>query len=102
MLSLLLSGLAGPDALLPERLRLHCISQDSKASHKLHADQQGCLRHSDIFNMQVYANDLNPRSFHYLDVNVKLNKVPSLSNNWPTPCWHTSSEMKLHGVDVPP
>ena len=25
--------------------------------------------------MQVYANDLNPRSHHYLDINVKLNKV---------------------------
>ena len=25
--------------------------------------------------MQVYANDLNPRSHHYLDVNVVLNKV---------------------------
>ena len=30
------------------------------------------------FDMQVYANDLNPRSSHYLDINVKLNKVPSL------------------------
>ena len=30
------------------------------------------------FDMQVYANDLNPRSSHYLDVNVQLNKVPSL------------------------
>ena len=29
-------------------------------------------------DMQVYANDLNPRSSHYLDINVKLNKVPSL------------------------
>ena len=27
--------------------------------------------------MQVYANDLNPRSYHYLDINVKLNKVSS-------------------------
>jgi len=27
--------------------------------------------------MQVHANDLNPRSHHYLDINVKLNKVCS-------------------------
>ncbi|BDA40665.1 tRNA (guanine(37)-N1)-methyltransferase [Coccomyxa sp. Obi] len=30
------------------------------------AAQKGCM---------VYANDLNPRSFHYLNVNIKLNKV---------------------------
>lgn len=27
---------------------------------------------------RVYANDLNPRSFHYLSENIKLNKVDSL------------------------
>ena len=30
-----------------------------------------------LSSMQVYANDLNPRSHHYLDINVKLNKVRS-------------------------
>lgn len=28
--------------------------------------------------MQVYANDLNPRSYHYLTVNIKLNKASRL------------------------
>ncbi len=27
--------------------------------------------------LQVYANDLNPKSFHYLQENIKLNKVNS-------------------------
>lgn len=28
--------------------------------------------------LQVFANDLNPRSYHYLKENIKLNKVSSL------------------------
>jgi tRNA G37 N-methylase Trm5 len=28
--------------------------------------------------MQVYANDLNPKSYHYLTVNIKLNKASRL------------------------
>lgn len=28
----------------------------------------------------VYANDLNPRSYHYLTVNKKLNKVDQIPN----------------------
>ena len=44
-------------------------------------------------DMQVYANDLNPRSFHYLDINVKLNKVPSSYNPWPMPDWRTSCDI---------
>ena len=44
-------------------------------------------------DMQVYANDLNPHSSHYLDINVKLNKVPSFCNTWPILYWHTSSDV---------
>ncbi len=35
-------------------------------------------------HLQVYANDLNPRSVFYLRENMKLNKVrsPSLSRPW--------------------
>lgn len=36
--------------------------------------------------MQVYANDLNPRSHYYLDINVVLNKVPLLAS--PVSGWH--------------
>ena len=32
-------------------------------------------RSQEVFHAQVYANDLNPRSYHWLCVNIKLNKV---------------------------
>ena len=31
--------------------------------------------------VQVYANDLNPRSYHYLQENSKLNKVSKNTEN---------------------
>ena len=43
-LTILDSGLGGPDALLPERLRSHWIYQDSKVSHEVNATQQGRLQ----------------------------------------------------------
>jgi tRNA G37 N-methylase Trm5 len=33
--------------------------------------------------VQVYANDLNPRSHHWLAVNIKLNKARRLAIPWP-------------------
>ena len=32
---------------------------------------------AEVSCMQVYANDLNPRSHHYLEINIKLNRVCS-------------------------
>ncbi len=34
-------------------------------------------------HVQVYANDLNPRSHHWLAVNIKLNKARRLAIPWP-------------------
>ena len=50
---------------------------------QLGAEIEACkTRHFAIFiliwfllMLQVYANDLNPRSYHYLKENIKLNKV---------------------------
>ena len=32
-----------------------------------------------LLHVQVYANDLNPRSYHWLAVNMKLNKARNLA-----------------------
>ena len=38
-------------------------------------DMPAVLMSLSVASMQVYANDLNPKSFQYLCENIKLNKV---------------------------
>ena len=70
-------GLGGPENLSPNGSGRIGSPKIAKYPTRSIQPSRGFYRIENS-DMQVYANDLNPRSSHYLDINVKLNKVPSL------------------------